>query len=108
MRVLSKNNKIFIEDEKIAFLNAHILNCHIISIEIIKVKREFRNKNYAKKILQKAIEYFKTLGFKQIKLTALPLDTQGLNINQLKKFYRNFNFFEEEPSKNSHKMIRYL
>lgn len=105
---MTKNNQIFIKDEEKAFLNANIFNENIIFIELIKVKREYRNKNYAKKILQKAIEYFKKLGFKLIKLTALPIDSQGLNINQLKEFYKKFNFLEDEPFKNSNQMVRYL
>lgn len=106
MYVKIKNNKIFIKDAEIAFLNANVFNESTICIELIKVRREYRNKKYAKNILEKSINYFKQLGFKEIKLIALPLDSKGLEINELKDFYKKFDFFETNLNKNE--MIKYL
>lgn len=108
MQFTIKNNRIFIRYRQVAFLNANIHDETTIFIDLLKVKREYRNKNYAKTILENSIDLFEKMGFKQIKLNALPLDSKGLNFEQLKDFYKKFNFFEINSQDNKNQMIKYL
>lgn len=108
MEVSVKNNRIFINYQEIAFLNADIKDDQTIFIELLKVKRAYRNKKYAKKVLIYALNYFEQMGFKQIKLKVLPLDSTGLNCEQLKSFYKKFDFFETNSQENQNQMIKYL
>lgn len=65
-----------------------------ITLDIIKVLEPFRNSGIATKVLKEVFTYISSF-FKTIRkfvLNPLPLDTKGLNLEQLIRFYKNFGF----------------
>lgn len=87
-------NKIYIKNNyETAYITA-TLKENSIYIELLKVEPKHRNKSLAKTLLEKSLMLFKTKGFKEVSLNALPLDVNGLNMYQLKEFYKKLGFFE--------------
>ncbi len=93
MDIKQKNSKIYFNDDNKSFTNITInKKTNSAFIELIKVLPKYRNNKLATKLLRKVIEYLKVLGYKLISLNPLPIERDGLNLNQLIVFYRNFNF----------------
>jgi len=93
MKIIKEKNKIYFNDNNISFANVTIdYKTNIVFLELLKVVPEYRNSNLAKNILTKIIAYIKSIGYKLINLNPLPLDRNGLNLDQLIDFYKKFNF----------------
>lgn len=93
MKIEKRTNKIFFNNQNRAYGNITIEN-DTATIELIKVLPEFRGKNLAASLLEYIIFYTKKnlRNIRKIELTPLPIDTNGLKINQLVKFYERHGF----------------
>jgi GNAT superfamily N-acetyltransferase len=93
MKIDTRNNRIFFNDLDKAYGNISIEN-NIATIELIKVNQNFRGLNLAAKLLQYIISYVKKYfkNINKIELTPLPIDTNGLKIDQLISFYERYGF----------------
>jgi len=111
MEIINKKNKVFFNLDDKAFGNITI-NFDNIIIELIKVAPEHRNNGLGTYIFTSILNFIKSnfKNIKYIKLTPLPLDSFGLNIDQLIAFYtkyrfKNINYLEKN---NPYLMVRYL
>lgn len=85
------DNLYFRDIEHKSYMNTKIRNDEIW-IEMLKVEIEFRKNKIATYFMEKVIAFFKTNKYKTIKLNILPCDSYGLNLEQLKEFYKKFGF----------------
>lgn len=111
MKVKFTDNKIFIKDENRAFLNATFCkNSKTIFIELLKVERDYRNKNVGTRVLKRSLEFFEKKGFQKVVLNVLPLDSNSLNLVQLKNFYKKHGFIEspQKALSRPNLMIKYI
>lgn len=93
MKITLEKNKIYFNDADKAFANITI-NDTLVYLELIKVDVKFRGRSLATELMIKILEYIKT-NYKDITHIALnptPLDSNGLNLEQLIIFYEKFGF----------------
>jgi len=80
-----------------------------ININELFIEPTYRYNGYAKILLQKALDYIKKEGIKIIYLNASPMGLDGLNKDQLVKFYKSFGFkILNDKYNNNTEMIKYL
>ncbi|MEA3353315.1 MAG: GNAT family N-acetyltransferase [Campylobacterota bacterium] len=93
MKIEIKNNKIYCNYFGKAYANI-TNNRFYATIEIIKVDPQFRGKKIATALLSSIIKYIRQniKNIKMIVLSPLPLDSNGLKIEQLVNFYKRYNF----------------
>lgn len=93
MIINSMKNRIYFNNDNKAYANISIKK-HTIIIELIKVLPEYRNKHLATNLMKDILAYIKQIlkDIKRVILSPLPLDTDGLKLNALMKFYQNFGF----------------
>jgi len=111
MKITKEKNKIYFDFEDKSSANINIKN-DFIKIELIKTELKYRGQRFASKILKYIIGYIK-INFKSIKkilLSPLPLDINGLDLNELISFYKRYNFKKSDmPSREEpHLMVRYI
>lgn len=92
MKFLKKQDKILFNNNDISFGNLSINN-DVLTLEIIKTLPAFRNQKYGTKTLKGILKYVSLeLKYKKIYLNPLPLDSDGLKLENLIVFYRKFGF----------------
>ena len=95
MKIISKNNRIYFNDEDKSFINITTNSkTNSAFIDLVKVVPEYRNNKLATNLMNKVLNYIKSKGFNIVSLNPLPLDQDGLNLNQLIKFYKKFDFLQ--------------
>lgn len=95
MFIEKKNNKITFKYLDKAYAHIHIDEKKSeIFIDVIRVLQPFRNNGIATMILKEILTYvtFFLQSIKKISLSPLPLDTTGLNLEELINFYKKFGF----------------
>lgn len=110
MEIKEENNRIYFNYDDKSYANISIED-NKICLELIKTSPKFRHCGFAKRLLAEILKYIK-LRFKsfRIYLDPLPLDTNGLNINQLISFYNKFGFKESKQRDIHHPylMVKFL
>lgn len=95
MIIERKDSRIFFKykDKAYASIGLDTTN-EKVTIDIIKVLPSFRKNGIATMIIKKILEYVSLFltKVKTIVLSPLPLDSDGLNLEQLINFYKKFGF----------------
>ena len=110
MKLKRENNRIYFNYDEKSFANVSIDN-GFAKIELIKTLPKFRNKKLASKLLNKIINYLlKEKKFKHLYANPLPLNHEGLNLEQLIMFYEKHGFIKvKDKSKHEpYLMVREL
>lgn len=110
MKIRKTNNKIYFNYEEKSFGNITVSdNC--ATIELIKVIPSFRGARLATRTLLNIISYIRVnlKNITKIELTPLPLESNGLNYDQLVGFYKKYGFQKSYLDKfNKNLMVRYI
>lgn len=110
MKIKVKENKIYFDDGKV-FGNIKVKE-KSVNIELIKVLPPYRHKRLATSFVEYVLRYINSniKNANRITLTPLPLDSDGLNIEQLISFYENFGFRRDNLTNSfeKYKMTKYL
>jgi len=111
MKITKKDNRIYFDYKDISYANINIKDT-FVKIELIKTQPKHRGQKFASKILNYIINYIK-INFKDISkviLSPLPLDTNGLKLNELISFYTKYNFIKSNNCSRSepYLMVRYI
>lgn len=95
MHIEKKDNRIhFKYSDKAYAIVALDKNNSTVTLDTIRVFEPFRNRGIATNVMKNILIYIATFfkSIKKIVLNPLPLDTNGLNIQQLINFYKKFGF----------------
>ena len=94
MKIKKVNDRIYFNYNNKSFANVSIKGNNI-KLELLETLPKFRNSHFASNLMQDIINYLKSLDtYKMIYLNPLPLDRFGLELEDLIKFYKKFNFYE--------------
>ncbi|NQY21894.1 MAG: GNAT family N-acetyltransferase [Campylobacteraceae bacterium] len=93
MEIKKANNRTYFNIENIAYANISFLEEYgIVCLELLKVEIEHRQKGFGSYLFDEVISYIKASGYKRVELNPLPLDSNGLNLNELISFYKRHGF----------------
>lgn len=79
----------------------------ILKIEHIEINDEYKNMGYGNLLMKEAMKYVDKNNYNIIYLNASPIGFNGLNLKDLTKFYKKFNFEVFKNQGNNNLMIRY-
>jgi GNAT superfamily N-acetyltransferase len=74
-------------------------------IEHLEIEDEYKGQGYAKSLMNKAIELAKEKGLMPLYLNASPMGSDGLDIDDLTRFYESFGFEVFLEQRNNNLMI---
>ena len=93
MEITKKNNKIYFNDNDIATANLSVKKrSQAVYLELIKVDKRYRRKKYATKMIYGVLDYLKENSYTYISLSPLPLEADGISLDELISFYEYFGF----------------
>lgn len=93
MEIKKIKNRTYFNMENIAYANISFQEEYeIVCLELLKVELEHRQKGFGSTLFDQVILYIKASGYKRIELNPLPLDSNGLNLNELISFYKRHGF----------------
>lgn len=92
MEIKYDNNRVYFNYFDKSYANITMKEKNVC-LELLKTLPRFRNQSYATKLLQKVMDYIlKRKEFTHIYLNPLPLESDGLNLEQLIGFYKKHGF----------------
>jgi ribosomal protein S18 acetylase RimI-like enzyme len=94
MTITQKDDTIIFNDlDEKSLANISLNKNHDLAfLELIKVDQKCRRRRCATRMMYKMLKYLKSHHYKKISLSPLPLEANGIKLNELISFYEYFGF----------------